>query len=127
MKRYKLLTENDLLPNHRYLAIVYYPYPSLNRNAMTEFVYFDEHRQWYGTRNDIVSIVDESVIDVMIEENPQRAYEIMEGGFVEDGRYTKLLKSYDFHLIEKMNDLIGDLIREDIEDFFQEARNCGKE
>lgn len=106
MRKYKLLKENDILPNHKYLAIVYYPYPSPNRNAMTEWVYYDSYKQWCGTRNDIAEIVDESILSVLIEENPQRAYEIMQGSFEEDKRHQELLKSYNFHLMERMSDLL---------------------
>lgn len=44
MRRYKLLKESDLIPDNYYLAIVYYPYPSPNRDAMAERVYFNDYR-----------------------------------------------------------------------------------
>lgn len=101
MKNYKLLSENDLIPNNKYWAIVYYPYPSPNRNPMVELVYYDEYKDWCGTDKDISKIIDESVISVLFEYNPERACEIIEGGFTEDGYHNDILKSYDFELQEK--------------------------
>ena len=53
MRRYNLLKESDIIPNNTYLAIVYYPYPSPNRNAMTEFIYVDD-----GMYNDLLNGYD---------------------------------------------------------------------
>lgn len=103
MRRYKLLKESDLIPDNHYVAIVYYPDPSPNRNAMTEWVYYNQYKDFGGTDKDIGSIVDESVISVLFEYNPKRAYEIMQGGYVEDGKHNDLLKMYDFRLKKKLN------------------------
>lgn len=110
MRRYNLLKESDIIPNNTYLAIVYYPYPSPNRNAMTEFVYVDEYGDFGGTSNDIGSIVDESIISVLFEYNPKQAYEIMQGGYVEDGMHNDLLNGYDFRLQEKLNEWLLDTL-----------------
>ena len=112
MRRYNLLKESDIIPNNRYLAIVYYPYPSPNRNAMTEYVYFDEYRDFCGTSKDIGLIVDESIISVLFEYNPERAYEIMQGGYVEDNIHNDLLKAYDFRLQQKLNEWLTVKYRE---------------
>ena len=101
MKNYKLLSESDIIPNNNYWAIVYYPYPSPNRNPMVESVYYDEYRSWSGTDKDIAKIIDESIISVLFEYNPERACEIIEGGFTEDGCFNDILDSYDFKLQEK--------------------------
>ena len=42
-------------------------------------------------------------LSILIEKNPQRVYEIIQGGFKEDKRHQELLKSYDFHLRERMS------------------------
>lgn len=101
MKNYKLLSENDIIPNNRYRAIVYYPYPSPNRNPMVDSVFYDDYGDWSGTDKDIAKIIDESVISVLFEYNPKRACEIIEGGFTEDGRFNDILSSFDFKLQEK--------------------------
>ena len=101
MKNYKLLSESDIIPNNNYWAIVYYPYPSPNRNPMVESVYYDEYRSWSGTDKDIAKIIDESIISVLFEYNPERACEIIEGGFTEDGCSNDILDSFDFKLQEK--------------------------
>ena len=98
MRKYNNLTENDILPNKIYWAIVYYPLPSPNRNPMVEAVYYNEYRQWCKTRNDIAEIIDESIISVLREYNPERAKEIIQGGFIEDGRYNDLLSQYNFNI-----------------------------
>lgn len=108
MRKYKLLKESDMIPNNYYLAIVYYPYPSPNRNAMTEFVYYNQYKDFGGTDKDIGRIVDESVISVLFEYNPERAYEIIQGGYVEDGCHNDLLKVYDFRLQKKLNEWLID-------------------
>ncbi len=108
MKNYKLLSENDLIPNKSYLAIVYYPYPSPNRNPMVEWVYYDQYRDWCGTDKDIAKIVDESVISVLFEYEPERACEIIEGGFTEDGYNNDILSGYDFSLQEKYDEVQTD-------------------
>lgn len=100
MRRYKLLKESDLVPKNRYDAIVYYPIHSPNRNPMLESVYFDEFKGWSGTDKDISEIVDESVIKVLQEYNPERATEIIKGGYVEDNKYNELLKARDYHLVQ---------------------------
>ena len=110
MRKYKLLKESDIIPNNSYLAIVYYPYPSPNRNAMTEFIYVDEYRDICGTSKDVNLIVDESIIGVLFEENPERAYEIIQGGYVEDGMHNDLLNGYDFRLKEKLNEWLLDAL-----------------
>ena len=91
MKRYKLLTNRDLIPNNKYDAIVVYPFNSPNRNPMLERVYYDQFEQWYGTANVIVEIVDESVIEVLFNYNPERATEILHGGYEEDGKYNDII------------------------------------
>lgn len=101
MKNYKLLSENDIIPNNCYRAIVYYPYPSPNRNPMVDSVFYDEYGDWGGTDKDIAKIIDESVISVLFEYNPKRACEIIKGGFTEDGCFNDILSSFDFELQEK--------------------------
>lgn len=101
MKNYKLLSENDIIPNNRYRAIVYYPYPSPNRNPMVDSVFYDKYGDWSGTDKDIAKIIDESVISVLFEYNPKRACEIIEGGFTEDGCFNDILSDFDFKLQEK--------------------------
>ena len=103
MKNYRLLSENDIIPNNLYRAIVYYSYPSPNRNPMVESVFYDKYRDWSGTDKDIAKIIDESIISVLFEHNPERACEIIEGGFTEDGRFNDVLSNYDFKLQEKYN------------------------
>ncbi|SDB15215.1 hypothetical protein [Eubacterium oxidoreducens] len=109
MKRYKLLKESDLIPNNQYVAIVYYPYSSPNRNAMSEWVYYDDYKQWGGTDKDVSKVVDESVISVLFECNPERAYEIMQGGYEEDGTYIDILKGYDFRLQKKLDEYLSEV------------------
>ena len=109
MRKYNLLKESDIIPNNHYLAIVHYPYPSPNRNAMAEYVYVDKYGDFCGTSKDISSIVDESVISVLFEYNPERAYEIMQGGYTEDNKYNDLLKAYDFRLQKKLNEWLTDM------------------
>lgn len=104
MRKYNLLKESDIIPNNHYLAIVYYPYPSPNRNAMAEYIYFNEYRDFCGTVKDIGLIVDESVISVLFKYNPKRAYEIIQGGYIEDNKNNNLLKAYDFQLQKKLNE-----------------------
>ena len=65
---------------------------------MLESVYFDEFRDWCGTDKYISEIVDESVIKVLQEYNPERAAEIIKGGYVEDNKYNDLLKARDYQL-----------------------------
>lgn len=108
MRRYNLLKESDIIPNNTYLAIVYYPYPSPNRNAMTEFIYVDEYGDICGTSKDVSLIVDESIISVLFEYNPERAYEIMKCGYVEDEMHNDLLNGYNFRLQEKLNEWLLD-------------------
>lgn len=96
MRRYNLLKESDIIPNNHYLAIVYYPYPSPNRNAMTEYIYVNEYGDFCGTSKHIGLLVDESVISVLFKHNPERAHEIVQGGYMEDNKYNDLLKKYNF-------------------------------
>ena len=103
MRKYKLLNDKDFIPNNEYAAIVCYPYTSPNRNRMTEFVYYNEYGQWWGTDKEIDEVIDESVISVLIENNPKRALEVINGGYIEDDRYTELVKRYDFKLSEKLD------------------------
>lgn len=109
MRRYHLLKESDIIPNNHYLAIVYYPYPSPNRNAMTEYVYCNHNKDFCGTSKDVGAIVDESIIGVLFEYNPKRAYEIMQGGYAEDNKHNDLLKSYDFRLQKKLNQWLAEI------------------
>ena len=106
MRKYKLLNDKDYIPNNEYAAIVSYPFPSPNRNRMTEYVYYGEYGQWGGTDKDIDEIIDESVISVLIENNTKRALEVISGGYIEDGRYTDLVKRYDFKLSEKLDKVL---------------------
>lgn len=108
MRKYNLLKESDIIPNNHYFAIVYYPYPSPNRNAMVELVYCNQDKDFFGTSRDIEEIVDESIISVLFEYNPERAYEIIQGGCVEDGKYNDLLKAYDFRLQKMLNEWLID-------------------
>lgn len=108
MRKYNLLKESDMIPNNHYLAIVYYPYLSPNRNTMTEFIYYNQYKDFGGTDKDIERIVDESVISVLFEYNPERAYEIIQGGYVEDGYHNDLLKAYDFRLQKKLDEWLID-------------------
>ena len=94
MRRYRLLTTTDIIPNNKYYAIVYYHFSSPNRNPSIELVYYDEHKQWCGTDKIIMEIVDESIISVLQKENPTRADEIIKGGYIEDGRYNDLISQY---------------------------------
>lgn len=110
MRRYNLLKESDIIPNNTYLAIVYYHYPSPNRNAMTEFIYVDEYGDICGTSKDVSLIVDENIISVLFEYNPERAYEIIQGGYVEDGMHNDLLNGYDFRLQEKLDKWLLDIL-----------------
>lgn len=49
-------------------------------------------------------IVDESVISVLFKYNPERACEIIQGGYIEDNVDNDLLKAYDFRLQKKLNE-----------------------
>lgn len=121
MRRYNLLKESDIIPNNHYLAIVHYSYPSSNRNAMAEFVYCNQDKHFCGTLKDIGLIVDESVISVLFEYNPERAYQIIQGGYIEDDKYNDLLEAYDFRLQKTLNEwLIGKAYREGYHDALQE-------
>ena len=102
MKKYTLLTKADLIPGERYDAIVFYPHTSPNRNPMVESVYYDKFKQWCGTDKEISVIIDESVISVLLKYNPERACEIMQGGYEEDGCYNDLLAGYDYNLLDKL-------------------------
>lgn len=101
MRNYKLLSENDIIPNNRYWGIVYYPYPSRNRSPMVDSVFYDKYEGWCGTDKDIAKIIDESIISVLFEYNSERACEIIEGGFTEDEHFNDILGNYDFKLQEK--------------------------
>lgn len=49
-----------------------------------------------------------SIISVLFEYAPERAYEIVQGGFTEDNKYNDLLKAYDFRLQKKLNEWLTD-------------------
>ncbi len=101
MRIYNLLTEKDLVPKERYDAIVYYPDPSPQHMPMLESVYYDDQGYFCGTDKEIHEIVDESVIYVLQEYNPERAAEIIKGGYVEDNRFNDLLQERDYQLTIK--------------------------
>lgn len=102
MRRYKLLTTEDLIPNNKYDAVLCYPYPSPSTAKFIEPIYFDEFGQWCGTDKEIIEVVDESVLDVLLNYNPKRAKEIIQGGYEEDYKYTNLLSIYDYRLGERV-------------------------
>jgi hypothetical protein len=65
---------------------------------MLESVYYDDQGRFCGTDKDVYEIVDESVIKVLQEYNPERAAEIIKGGYVEDGKFNSLLQERDYQL-----------------------------
>ena len=103
MRRYNLLKESDIVPNNYYVGIVYYPCVSPNRSPMEDTIFVDKYRNFYGISKCIETLVEDDVISVLFDYDPERAYEIIQGGYVEDGKYNDLLKGYDFQLQKKLN------------------------
>lgn len=105
MRKYRLLRNSDIIADNNYLAITFnHSYASdKNKYMRTEFIYVDKYKNFHAAAKYIGPIVDESIISVLFEHNPKRAHEIMNGGYVDDGKYENLLERYDFRLDEKLN------------------------
>lgn len=87
MKRYNLLNEEDLIKGRYYEVISRF---GQNPNPMRETAYYDKYGNWCGIRDNhtILAIVDNSVMLVLAEENPERYKEIVLGGTYEDGEFN---------------------------------------
>ena len=87
MKRYNLLTKDDLIPNNHYEVI------SLcgnNPNPRSEVAFYDRYGNWSGIADNhtILEIIDNSVLLVLAKENFERYKEIVLGGSYDDGKYN---------------------------------------
>jgi hypothetical protein len=80
-----------------------------------EFIYVDKYKNFHAAAKYIGPIVDESIISVLFEHNPERAREIMNGGYVDDEKYENLLEQYDFRLDEKLNKYLSKQQKEKLE------------
>jgi hypothetical protein len=90
MKKYNLLTENDILPNHMYFVLA----RSLSDGEVTFTTLFYGDKGWHNKNSEIVCVLDEDVISVLTTQKPGRALEIIEGGFIEDEQYNDLIQNY---------------------------------
>lgn len=117
MKKYKLLKNSDIIADNNYLAITFnHSYASdKNKYTRAEFIYVDKYKNFHAAAKYIGPIVDESVISVLFEHNPERAHEIMDGGYVDDEKYENLLEQYDFRLEEKLNEYLSKQQKEKLE------------
>lgn len=117
MRKYKLLKNSDIIADNNYLAITFNHSYASDKNKCTraEFIYVDKYKNFYATAKYIGPIVDESIISVLFEHNPERAHEIMDGGYVDDGKYENLLEQYNFRLDEKLNKYLSKQQKEKIE------------
>lgn len=86
MKRYKLLTENDLIRGQYYEVI---SYRGKNPNPISEIVFFDQYGDWCLADNHrMIAVIDNSIMHVLAKKNPERFREILLGGSYEDGEYN---------------------------------------
>jgi hypothetical protein len=86
VKRYKLLTDADLLKGNYYECISLW---GNNPNPRRESVYYDRYGNWcVENTHTILEIIDNSVMFVLARENPKRYKEIINGGSYEDGKYN---------------------------------------
>lgn len=117
MRKYKLLKNSDIIADNNYLAITFnHSYASdKDKYTRAEFIYVDKYKNFHAAAKYIGPIVDESIISVLFEHNPERAHEIINGGCVEDGKYEDLLEQYDFRLNEKLNKYLSKQQKEKLE------------
>lgn len=87
MKRYNLLTENDLIKGKRYECVSLF---GNNPHPRSESIYLDSSGYWSGipANHTVLTIIDNSVMLVLAKENPERYREIVLGGSYDDGEYN---------------------------------------
>lgn len=87
MKRYNLLTEKDLIPNHHYEVVSLF---GRNPNPRSEIAFYNRYGEWCGIEEShrILTIIDSSVMLVLAKEKPERYKEIVLGGSYDDGKYN---------------------------------------
>lgn len=87
MKRYNLLTEKDLIPNHHYEVVSLF---GRNPNPISEVVFYNKYGEWCGIEEShtILKIIDNSVMLILAKERPERYKEIVLGGSYDDGKYN---------------------------------------
>ena len=87
MKRYHLLTEKDLIPNHHYEVVSLF---GRNPNPISEVAFYNKYGQWRGIEEShrILTIIDSSVMLVLAKKKPERYKEIVLGGSYDDGKYN---------------------------------------
>lgn len=87
MKRYNLLTDDDLIRGQHYEVISLW---GRNSNPRWEIAYFDQYGNWCGIEENhtILEVIDNSVMLVLAKENPERYKEIISGGSFDDGKYN---------------------------------------
>ena len=86
MKRYNLLTKDDLIRGEYYEVISLW---GRNPNPISEMVYYDKYGYWCEDENHtILEVIDNSVMLVLAKNDPERYKEIVLGGSYDDGRYN---------------------------------------
>ena len=86
MKRYNLLTDDDILRGHSYECITLW---GRNPNPRRENMFYSRQGDWCeDDTHTILAVIDNSVMLVLAKEKPERYKEIVLGGSYEDGKYN---------------------------------------
>lgn len=99
MKKYNLLTENDIIPCHMYSVLF-----RSSDDSEIEFghLFYDKNGRWLNEGKEIVCVLDEGVLRVLADLKPSRAFEVIEGGFTDDGQYNDLIQNYSSSIQTKL-------------------------
>ena len=101
MKKYNLLTEDDLIPNNHYEVISLF---GKDPNPRSEVAFYDRYGYWSGIADNhtILEIIDNSVMLVLAKENFERYKEIISGGSYDDGKYNNKRCSSSYEDCEEL-------------------------
>lgn len=101
IKRYNLLTAKDLIPNNHYEVVSLF---GKNPNPIREVAFYNKYGEWCGIEKNhtMLAVIDNSVMLILAEKNPERYREIVLGGSYDDGKYNDKRSRTSYEDCEKL-------------------------